>query len=163
LVNIGDKEDKLMEKVYVGRTNQVKIICPKCELEKNINVFKFKDTHKRLKAKCKCGEKFRLALDFRKYFRKNARLTGEYYIRGKDEEEEILIKDISKTGIKFATLNPHNFSKYDLVELKFTLDNTMRTVVRTRAKIAWINDRTVGAHFNDPQLLEKDLVLYMIK
>ena len=62
-----------MEKVLVGRTNQVKIICPKCELEKNINVFKFKDTHKRLKVKCKCGEEFRLALDFRNYYRKNVR------------------------------------------------------------------------------------------
>ena len=37
-----------MEKVYVGRTNRVKIICPKCGLKKYINVFKFKDTHKRL-------------------------------------------------------------------------------------------------------------------
>ena len=37
-----------MEKVYVDYTNQVKITCPKCGLEKNINVFKFKDTHKGL-------------------------------------------------------------------------------------------------------------------
>jgi hypothetical protein len=152
-----------MEKVYVSRNNQVKIICPKCELEKNINVFKFKNTHKRLKAKCKCGEEFRLSLEFRKYYRKNAQLTGEYYIRGKNEEEEILTKDISKTGIKFTTLNPHHFYEYDLVELKFTLNDTIRTEIRTRAKILWINDRTVGAQFNDPQLLEKDLVLYMIK
>ena len=152
-----------MEKVYVCRTNEVKIICPKCELEKNINVFKFKDTHKRLKAKCKCGEKFRLALDFRKHYRKNVQLTGEYYVQGKDEKEEILIEDISKAGIRFATLKPHNFSKDDLVELKFNLDNPMRTEVRTRVKILWINDRTVGAQFNDPNLLEKDLGLYLLK
>jgi len=149
-----------MEKVYVGHTNRVKIICPKCELEKNINVFKFKTTHKRLKAKCKCGEVFRFTLDFRKYYRKNVRLTGEYFVQ--EEKGEVLIEDISKTGINFATLKPHNFSKDDLVELKFNLDNPMRTEVRTRVKILWINDRTVGAQFNDPQLLEKDLVLYMI-
>ena len=152
-----------MEKVFVCRTNEVKIICPKCELEKNINVFKFKDTHKRLKAKCKCGEEFRLSLDFRKHYRKNVQLTGEYYVKGKDEKEEILIEDISKTGIRFATLKPHNFSKDDLVELKFNLDNPMRTEVRTRVKILWINDRTVGAQFNDPNLLEKDLGLYLLK
>jgi len=163
LVKIGDKEDKLMEKVFVGRTNEVKIICPKCELEKNINVFKFKDTNKRLKIKCKCGEEFRLALDFRKYYRKDVQLTGEYFVQGKDEKEEILIEDISKVGIRFATLKPHNFSKDDLFELKFNLDNPKRTEVRTRVKILWINDRTVGAQFNDSQLLEKDLVLYMIK
>ena len=109
-----------MKKIYVGYTNKVMIICPKCGLEKNKIVFNFKNTHKRLKAKCKCGEVFRFTLDFRKYYRKNVRLTGEYFVRGKDEKEEILIEDISKTGIKFATLKPPNFSKDDLVELKFT-------------------------------------------
>ena len=150
-----------MKKVYVGRTNQVKITCPKCKLEKNINVFKFKDTHKRVKAKCKCGEEFRLTLDFRKYYRKKVQLTGEYYGKGKDEKEEILIEDISKTGIRFATLKPHNFSKEDLVELKFNLGNPLKTEIHTDVKIKWINDRNVGAHFNNPKLLETDLGFYL--
>jgi uncharacterized Fe-S cluster-containing radical SAM superfamily enzyme len=152
-----------MEKIYVGHTNKVTIICPKCGLEKNKIVFKFKDTHKRLKAKCKCGEVFRFTLDFRKYYRKNVQLTGKYFVKGKDETEEILIEDISKTGIKFATLKPHNFFRGDLVELKITLDTPMKMEVRTRVKILWIIDRTVGAQFIDPKLLEKDLGLYLIK
>ena len=115
-----------MEKVYVGYTNQVTIVCPKCGLEKNKIVFKFKDTHKRLKAKCKCGEVFRFILDFRKYYRKNVRLSGEYFVQGKDEKGEIIIKDISITGINFETLKPHNISKDDTVELKFTLDNPIK-------------------------------------
>jgi len=152
-----------MEKIYVGHTNKVTIICPKCGLEKNKIVFKFKDTHKRLKAKCKCGEVFRFTLDFRKYYRKNVQLTGKYFVKGKDETEEILIEDISKTGIKFATLKPHNFFRGDLVELKITLDTPKKMEVRTRVKILWIIDRTVGAQFIDPKLLEKDLGLYLIK
>lgn len=152
-----------MEKIYVGHTNKVTIICPKCGLGKTKIVFKFKDTHKRLKAKCKCGEVFRFTLDFRKYYRKNVQLTGKYFVKGKDETEEILIEDISKTGIKFATLKPHNFFRGDLVELKITLDTPMKMEVRTRVKILWIIDRTVGAQFVDPKLLEKDLGLYLIK
>ncbi|MGA9178127.1 MAG: PilZ domain-containing protein [Desulfobacterales bacterium] len=152
-----------MEKIYVGFTNKVTIICPKCGLKKNKIVFKFKDTHKRLKAKCKCGEVFRFTLDFRKYYRKNVQLAGKYFVQGKDEKEEILIEDISKTGINFTTLKPHNFSKDDLIELKFTLDNAMRMEVRTRVKILWINDRAVGAQFIDPNLLDKDLGLYLIR
>jgi hypothetical protein len=35
--------------------------------------------------------------------------------------------------------------------------------VRTRVKILWIIDRNVGAQFNDPKLLEKDLGLFLIK
>ena len=152
-----------MEKIYVGYTNKVTISCPKCGLEKKKTVFKFKNTHKRLKAKCKCGEVFRFTLDFRKYYRKSVRLTGEYFFQGKDEKGEIVIEDISKTGINFTTLKPHHFSKNDVVELKFTLDNSMKMEMRTRVKILWINDRTVGAQFSDPKILEKDLGLYLIK
>ena len=152
-----------MEKVYVDYTNQVKITCPKCGLEKNINVFKFKDTHKGLKAKCKCGEVFRFTLDFRKYFRKNVRLSGEYFVQEKDEKGEILIEDISMTGINFATLKPHNFSRYDKVELKFTLDNPMKTRVQKLVKIIWTIDRTVGALFNDSKSIEKNLGFYLKK
>jgi hypothetical protein len=39
----------------------------------------------------------------------------------------------------------------------------MKMEVRTRVKILWIIDRTVGAQFVDPKLLEKDLGLYLIK
>ena len=152
-----------MEKVFVGRTNEVKIICPKCELEKNINVFKFKDTHKRLKVKCKCGEEFRLALDFRKYYRKKIQLAGECFIHEKNERDDILIIDISMTGINFTTFKPHNFSEDNLVELKFNLDNPMKTEIHTTVKIKWINDRNVGAQFNNPKLLEKDLGFYLRK
>jgi hypothetical protein len=150
-----------MQKVYVDYTNQVKIICPKCGLEKNINVFKFKDTHKRLKAKCKCGEVFQLTLEFRKYYRKNVRLAGEYFVQGKKKKGEIVIEDISATGIRFASLMPHYISRNDTVELKFTLDNPMRTEIHTPVKIKWIIDRNVGAQFKNPKSLEKDLGFYM--
>ena len=150
-----------MEKVFVGRTNEVKIICPKCELEKNINVFKFKDTHKRLKVKCKCGEEFRLTLDFRKYYRKKVQFAGECFIHEKNERDDILIIDISMTGINFTTFKPHNFSRDDTVELKFNLDNPTKTEIQTTVRIKWINDRNIGAQFNNPKLLEKDLRFYL--
>ncbi|PNX50577.1 MAG: hypothetical protein BV456_06240 [Thermoplasmata archaeon M8B2D] len=147
--------------IYAGATNEVKIICPKCGSEKNINVFKFKDTHKRLKAKCKCGEVFPIELEFRRYYRKEVRLAGEYFFQEKDERGDILIEDISMTGIKFSTLKPHNISKDDTVELKFTLNNQRKTEIQTLVKIKWINDRNVGAQFIDLKHFKQDLVFYL--
>jgi len=152
-----------MEKVFVGHTNQVKLICPKCGLEKYINVSKFKDTHKRLKAECKCGEVFRFSLDFRKYYRKKVQLGGECFIHENNERDDILVIDISKTGVNFTTFKPHNFFRNDTVELKFNLDNTMESEIHTTAKIKWINDRNVGAQFNNTKLFETDLGLYLRK
>ena len=99
-------------------------------IRKKTNVFKFKDTHKRLKAKCKCGEVFRVELEFRRYYRNEVRLAGEYFFQEKDERRDILIEDISMTGIRFSTLKPHNISKDDSVELKFTLTNQRKTEIQ---------------------------------
>jgi hypothetical protein len=150
-----------MKKIYVDDTHQATIICPKCLFEKNIDVTNFKDTQKKLKAKCRCGEVFRFTLEFRKHYRKKVRLPGEYFVQGKDEKGEIIIEDISASGIRFASLKPHYISRNDTVELKFTLDNSMRTEIQKIIKIIWIIDRNVGAQYIDPKSLEKDLGLYL--
>jgi len=150
-----------MQKVFVDYTNQVKIICPKCGLEQNKNVFKFKDSHKRLKANCKCGEVFRFSLDFRKHYRKNVQLAGEYFVQKKDEKDDILIKDISMTGINFTTFKPHNFSRDDAVELKFTLDTPIEMEIHATVKIKWVFDRNVGGQFLGSKSLKHDLGLYL--
>ena len=150
-----------MQKVYVDDTNQATIICPKCGLKKNADVTNFKDTHKSLKAKCRCGEVFRVDLEFRKYYRKKVRLRGEYFVQGKDEKGDIIIEDISASGIRFASLKPHYISRNDTVELKFTLDNPMRTEIQGLVKIMWIIDRNVGAEYIDPKSLEKGLGFYL--
>ena len=144
-----------MGKFYVDENNQARIVCQKCGINKNLDVTKFKDTHKRLKAKCRCGEVFRLTLDFRRHYRKNVRLAGEYFVREKNEKGEILIKDISMTGINFETLKPHNFSKDDTVELKFTLDNPMKTKVLESAKIKRIINRNVGAQYINKSRMQR--------
>ncbi|MEA1947893.1 MAG: PilZ domain-containing protein [Thermodesulfobacteriota bacterium] len=150
-----------MKTVYVDDTNQATIICPKCGFEKNIDVTNFKNTQKKLKAKCRCGEVFRLTLEFRKHYRKKVRLHGEYFVQGRDEKGEIIIEDISASGIRFASLKPHYISRSDTVELKFTLDNPMRTEIHKLIKIIWIIDCNVGAQYIDPKSLEKDLDFYL--
>ena len=150
-----------MQKVYVDHTNLVKVTCPKCGLEKDINVFKFKDTHKRLKAKCKCGEVFRFALNYRKHYRKKVQLSGEYFDQERNIRDDIFIKDISMSGINFITYKPHNFSRDDTVELKLEFNDEIEKEIHTSVKIKWINDRNVGAQFTNPKLLEKDLRFYL--
>ena len=150
-----------MKKVYVNDTNHATIICPKCGLKKDVDVTNFKNTQKKLKAKCRCGEVFQLTLEFRKHVRKKVRLNGGYDVQGRNEKGEIIIEDISAGGVRFASLKPHYISRNDTVELKFTLDTTMRTEIHKLVKIKWILDRTVGAQYIDPKSLETDLIFYL--
>jgi len=100
-------------------------------------------------------------LEFRKHYRKKVRLHGEYFVQGRDEKGEIIIEDISAGGVRFASLKPHYISRSDTVELKFTLDNSMRTEIHKLVKIKWIIDCNVGAQYIDQKSLEKDLGYYL--
>jgi len=144
-----------MKTVYVNDSSRVTVVCPQCGKETNIDVTYFKDTHKKMKAKCPCGESFRLNLEFRQTYRKNFRLAGEYSVQVKDEKGEILIEEISASGIRFASLKPHNITKDDTVELKFNLDNPMKTEIRELVKIIWLNGRHVGAQYIDQNRLKR--------
>jgi len=152
-----------MKKVYVDDTNQATIICPKCGFEKTVDVTKFKDSQKRLKAKCKCGETYRFTVEFRTKYRKDVRLPGEYTAKNKGEKGEIIIRELSLTGVRFESLKPHKISTDDTLEVKFKLDNPLRKEIRKLVKVIWIKDRTAGAHYIETKFYEKDLGFYLKK
>jgi len=150
-----------MKTVFVGNSNQATLICPKCGFTKNIDATNFKDTKKSLKAKCKCGEAFQVTFEFRKHYRKNVRLPGEYIIQGKREKGEVIIRDLSLTGIRFESLNPHQISTNDTLEVSFKLDNPTRSEIRKIVKVIWVKDRIVGAQYSEFKSYEKDLGFYL--
>ena len=150
-----------MKTVYVDDTNQASIICPECGFSKNIDITNFKSTQKRAKAKCGCGESFRFTFEFRKNYRKNARLPGEYIVKETGEKGDVIIRDLSLTGIRFESLKTHEISTNDILEIKFKLDNSVRSEIRKFAKVIWVRDRIVAAHYSETKLFEKDLGFYL--
>jgi hypothetical protein len=154
-------EENGMTKFYVNDTNQTTIICPNCGFAKTIDTTNFKKTKKRLKANCKCGEAFKFTLEFRKHYRKDVKLPGEYSNVKKGEKGEIVVQNLSLSGAQFASLRPHQISAGDTLELKFILDNSARTEIRRSAKVMWVRDRDVGGQFIGQKIFEKDLSFYL--
>ena len=150
-----------MKIVYVDDTNQASISCPECGFSKNIDITNFKNTQKSAKAKCGCGESFRFTLEFRKNYRKNVRLPGEYIEKKTGEKGDVIIRDLSLTGIRFESLKPHQISANDILQMKFKLDNPVRSEIRKLVKVIWVRDRIVAAHYSETKLFEKDLGFYL--
>ena len=150
-----------MKTVYVDDTNQATIICPKCGFTKNIDATNFKNTQKKRKVKCRCGEIFQITIEFRKHYRKNVRLPGEYIIQRKGEKGEIIIREVSLGGIRFESLRPHQISPNDTLEVKFKLDNPLRSEIRKKVRVIWVKDRMVGAMYSEPKGNDTDLGFYM--
>ncbi|MBU1162363.1 MAG: PilZ domain-containing protein [Proteobacteria bacterium] len=150
-----------MTKFYVNDTNKTTIVCPKCGFAKTIDTTNFKETQKQLKANCKCGEAFKFTLEFRKHYRKDVRLPGEYTIQQSGEKGEIMVENLSLGGVQFTSFRPHKILTDDTLELKFNLDNPARTEIRRSAKVMWVRDRDVGARYIEPKLFERDLSFYL--
>ena len=152
-----------MKKVYVDDNDEAIIICPKCGFEKNVDVTKFKGSPKNVTAKCKCGETHRFTIEFRKTYRKDVRLPGEYIAKKKGKKGEIIVRELSLTGIRFESLKPHQISLNNKLEVKFKLDTPLRKEISKLVKAIWIKDRFVGANFTETKLYEKDLGFYLKK
>ena len=150
-----------MTTFYVNDADQTTIICPKCGFAKQIDTTNFKDTQKKLKAKCKCGEVFKFTIEFRKQYRKNVKLPGEYITSESGEKGEIILENLSLGGIQFETVRKHQISTGDTMDLKFRLDNPSRTEIQRTVKIIWVNGHNVGAQYIEPKLFERDLAFYL--
>ena len=157
----GKRESKFVNIVWIDHSNQATIICPKCRFDKNIDATKFKNAQRTQRTKCKCGEIFQFTIEYRRQYRKNVRLSGEYNIQGKGQKGEIIIRDLSLSGIRFESLMPHQISPDDTLEVIFKLDNPSRKEIRKIVKVIWVDDRIIGAQYNERNLYEKDLAFYL--
>ena len=150
-----------METIYTDDTNQVSIICPKCKSETKIDTTNFKDTQNKLEGKCICGEPYQFNIEFRKRYRKDVSLPGEHMFPGITHKEDIIIKEISFTGIQFESPKRHKISKDDLLEIKFELDDRLKSNIRKLVKVIWVRDHIIGAHFIETKLFEGELESYL--
>jgi len=149
-----------MKKVYVDDTRHITIVCPKCGFSTRIDVTNLMDK-KKINAKCKCTEIFQFTLEFRKHYRKDVKLPGEYVVQKSGERGEIVVENLSLGGIQFITLRQHKISTGDSLALKFKLDNPARTEISRSARVIWVGDRSVGVQYVGPKLFEKDLGFYL--
>jgi len=150
-----------MNKVYVDENNRALIICPKCGFEKNVDAMKYRNPTNIVTGKCKCKETFQFSIEYRKNHRKEVRLSGEYITPKNRERGEVIIRELSLTGIRFESMRPHRISIDDMLEMKFILDNPMRSEISKLAKVIWVKDRIVGANFSETELYAQALGFYL--
>lgn len=152
-----------MKKVYVDKNNEAFVICPECGFEKNVDATNFRNMKNEVKGKCKCSKGFDFTLEYRKHYRKEVKLPGEYVVQKSGEKGEVIIRELSMSGIQFECMRPHRISTDDILDVKFKLNNPLRSEIRRLAKVIWVKNRNVGAKFAETQFYEKDIGFYLKK
>lgn len=129
----------MLHKVFIFN-NTATFICPKCENVKTINARQFKKTQKKVSVTCKCpcGHSFRAFLERRNYLRKEITLPGIYsrYINGEEVEKgQIVVTDLSRSGLKFKPHVQPGFQVGDNLFIVFNLNDRDKSLIKKKAVI----------------------------
>jgi hypothetical protein len=160
-------------KAYIGEDNTATIRCGVCGRKKDIDASKFKTTKRQLTVNCTCGHGFLVSFEWRKFYRKDVALAGEYLKdRGTHQEVgEILVEDIRwggmvlenvcTGGLAFRTNNKNSLKEGDIIQVKFNLDDVPNSLITRNVMVKRVDGRVVSAEFCDNQS-DRALAFYLM-
>lgn len=142
------------KKIYPDASDRATIVCDHCGETKAVDVSSFKHIKRALKIRCVCHHEFRVFVEVRKFHRKKTAFTGEYEIIKSTtqffvKKDDILIEDLSRTGVGMRTKRNHKLKADDIIMIRFILDDKQHTEIQRRAVIKNVKDAYIGAEFLD--------------
>jgi hypothetical protein len=135
-------------KTYVRPNNRAVLICPYCGQWRSISADPFRGYKHKLKVKCFCKETFKVFLEFRQKVRKKIFLRGSYIDHSqKGSRCDIVILDISVTGLAFSSLDAPTLRIDDELGVEFSLDFGKGTNIKRDVIVKNIRQKRVGCEF----------------
>ncbi len=137
-----------VSKTYVRPDNTAVINCPHCGRQKTVQVDSFKGSKSCVKIKCGCKNIFTVNLEFRKRVRKRTNLRGTYINHSqRNSRGNIVVKNISVSGLEFSSLDVHNFKIDDELTVEFNLDDEQRSEIKKEVIIRSVRKNSIGCEF----------------
>ena len=166
-------KESIRKVVEADKAGKALVVCPQCGDAQKIDVIPHKAIDKvcKLKVSCgKCGSDLDVMVNFRNCYRKNTRLSGLYKLDGSlkndyrvsDEIREAIIGNISKYGLGFTLVKPDTLKVGDILQMKFVLDNSKRTVINKKVIVKRVKENFVGVQFvKSVDSTEPELAFYL--
>lgn len=150
-----------------GKTANV--ACKNCNRQKLIDISEIRTLGTRIKATCICGNEMFFKVELRREHRKAVNLEG-VFIRGpgdriamkSDDWGGIQINNLSRNGIGFKFLDNQDIRVKDRFRVKFTLDNTARSVIQKEVVVRSVTDGIIGCQFTSTDTCDVTLGFYML-
>jgi hypothetical protein len=146
-------------KIHVHGRDKVELACRECFCCKDIPVDSIKHLGKTITVKCQCGNTFEVVFEARKAYRKKTQLAGTCRKSFERSTTDIIIHDISKTGIGFSLVPDRSLLQNmdspmlqvgDALHVEFKLDNKRQACISADVVVKTIEDGKIGAVFHRP-------------
>jgi hypothetical protein len=153
-----------LKKVVVKEGDIAIITCPFCRKTKKMSVAQYKETGKReLNIKCSCDKTFCICLEYRRHYRKPAKLLGRSINLSKHrEKQDVIIMNISLGGIGFCSFKKHRTQKDDLLQVLFNLNDVHQTHIDEHLTVRFATNDYIGCEFNSTEKFKTSLGFYLI-
>lgn len=137
------------KKIYITEDNKANFLCPGCGKSKTKDVSKYKNVRKllRVKYKCGCGHSYSVLIERRKYFRKEVNLTGGFIYGENKGVSPMIIRDMSRTGLRIEIGNPEGIKLDDKLFVEFNLDDKQQTLIREEVVVKSIDGGILHVEF----------------
>ena len=145
-------DDEEKQKVFVDQEGMAVITCPVCSNQKSARVdplaIRGKEHRERCLVRCACQTRFAVKLEFRKDFRKNSKLSGEYlcFPKGKPRGK-LMAVNISQNGIGVQTAGTDKFNVGNELLILFTLDDNADSLIEKKAIVRCVKQDYIGCEF----------------
>jgi len=170
------KETGSPQAVYVDSHNSATVICPHCRIRYKVNAGKVTTRGRSSKLRCKCKHAFSVFFEYREHPRRDLdgegyyRTIKEVHVRGQyrtlptsEGFTDMLVRNISRSGIGFVVPTGHELNIGDKVEVMFTLDDADQTRIERSAVVRRLAEGNyIGCEFMDVGHFDEATGFYVI-
>ena len=140
-------------KVFLSHCGTTTVECPLCK-KCHYTTVPEHFHNKPVRAKCECGQSFPVLFDSRKYFRKEVRLSGEYWDTS-GAQDLMTVTTLSVCGVGFEAKRSNLLlNEGETIQINFLLNNNDRNWIKLKAVVKRVKGNQVGVEFtglNDHQ------------
>lgn len=156
-------DNKEIQKSYVNQDGVAVLQCPACEAIKSAKVDSFRNGPHQLKVRCNCQNVFTVSLEFRKAYRKDTNLAGEFQsLSGGKTKGKLTVLNLSKSGVGAQVIGYNPCRIGDELRLSFNLDDCHHSLIDKRVVVRLVKQNYIGCEFLDPGTLDKALGFYLM-
>jgi PAS domain S-box-containing protein len=165
----GDPE-KDRQPVFPRDDGLVQLTCLACGTLEPVGLDQFDKLGKAIRVSCSCGNEFTAVLEKRRFLRKPVRLEGYFSVGGDlgpiGAEGTLwgamVVKDLSRAGLRFATDKANLLHPGDLVMVRFNLDNSNQALIHKPARVIAVTGQGVGCRFEGADKYDITLGFYLM-
>lgn len=152
-----------VQKVYVNHEEVGVMKCPACEAVKSANVGALKSGQHVVKVRCNCQKVFTVSLEFRKSYRKETKLAGDYQqLSSGRKVGKLMVVNVSKNGIGAQIIGVNSCRIGDEFLVSFNLDDLHHSLIEKRVVVRLVKQNYIGCEFIDSTANDKALGFYLM-